>query len=217
LTALHVIRWTDVTPEPWRNGGGSTRELLRWTAPHLGHRAPSREPPDWDVRVSVADIEKDGPFSSFEGVDRGFAVLEGPGVILGLGAQPQQLTPQDPPLCFAGEQAPSCQLVNGATRDLNLMVRRERGCLHMQKATPGSWWGHPPEHSAGKAAPRMPWKAIFCWQPARVLTSKGPIDVPPGSLAWQAREASEREEPWQLDLQTPADARVFWLGWEARP
>jgi environmental stress-induced protein Ves len=41
---------------PWKNGGGVTRELLAW--PGGG---------DWQVRISVAEIEADGPFSSFPG------------------------------------------------------------------------------------------------------------------------------------------------------
>jgi environmental stress-induced protein Ves len=35
------------------------------------------------VRLSVADIERDGPFSAFAGLIRWFAVLSGAGVLLG--------------------------------------------------------------------------------------------------------------------------------------
>ena len=63
--------WPTTPPQPWRNGGGVTRELLAW--PDGG---------DWRVRVSVADIDADGPFSAFPGVERWFAVLEGAGVAL---------------------------------------------------------------------------------------------------------------------------------------
>jgi hypothetical protein len=52
--SLEVISVYEVMPQPWRNGGGLTRELWTW---------PSAE--GWWVRVSVADIEKDGPFSTF--------------------------------------------------------------------------------------------------------------------------------------------------------
>ncbi|MFG5407966.1 HutD family protein [Piscinibacter sakaiensis] len=39
--------------QPWRNGGGHTRELWTW---------PADGP--WQARLSVADIAADGPFSA---------------------------------------------------------------------------------------------------------------------------------------------------------
>ena len=64
---------------PWKNGGGTTRELLSW-------------PPgvaDWHWRISVAQVETEGPFSRFDGVQRWFAVLDGEGVELALGQGPE--------------------------------------------------------------------------------------------------------------------------------
>ena len=69
--APRIVHIDDVRAQPWKNGGGLTRELLAW---------PSRDA--WSVRVSVADIERDGPFSPFPGVERWFTVLEGAGVVL---------------------------------------------------------------------------------------------------------------------------------------
>jgi environmental stress-induced protein Ves len=37
------------------------------------------------LRISVAEITRDGPFSAFAGVQRWFAVLEGAGVMLRAG------------------------------------------------------------------------------------------------------------------------------------
>ena len=70
-SALKHVRVVDTAPQAWRNGGGSTRELLAWPAGA-----------DWRVRVSVAEIGADGPFSAFDGVERWFAVLSGAGVVL---------------------------------------------------------------------------------------------------------------------------------------
>ena len=61
--SFQCIAQADVMPQAWRNGGGQTRELLAW--PHGA---------DWSVRISLADIEADGPFSPFPGVQRWFAV-----------------------------------------------------------------------------------------------------------------------------------------------
>ena len=38
-----------VAPQPWRNGGGRTRELLAW---------PDAQA--WSVRISLAEIEAEG-------------------------------------------------------------------------------------------------------------------------------------------------------------
>ena len=115
------IQWVDaasVAPQAWRNGGGQTRELLAW-------------PPgaDWRVRISRADIESDGPFSAFPGVDRWFTVLQGAGVELTFADAVHQLTPGDAPLRFDGAAAPGCRLLDGATQDLNLMLRQGRGVM----------------------------------------------------------------------------------------
>ena len=66
VRAIHV---DEVAPQRWRNGGGFTRELLAWPAVEA-----------WRLRVSVAEVESDGPFSSFPAVERWFAVLDGNGV-----------------------------------------------------------------------------------------------------------------------------------------
>lgn len=60
----HLVRVSDVAPQRWRNGGGVTRELLSRPAGN-----------SWQVRVSVADIDADGPFSPFPGVERWFSVV----------------------------------------------------------------------------------------------------------------------------------------------
>jgi environmental stress-induced protein Ves len=119
---MNSVRLVDCPWVPWRNGGGRTRELLAW---------PTRE--DWLVRVSVAEIESDGPFSAFEGVDRCFAVLAGAGVVLSLPRGEVRLHAGDPALAFPGEAAPLCRLIAGPTRDLNLMTRRLAGRGSMQR------------------------------------------------------------------------------------
>ena len=106
------------TPQRWRNGGGWTRELLAW--PDAG---------DWRVRVSVADIESDGPFSSFPGVQRFFAVLDGAGVELTIDGVAQRVKRDEEAVRFAGSAQTSCRLLDGPIRDLNLMVRSAQGAM----------------------------------------------------------------------------------------
>lgn len=122
-----IVRAEETAPQPWRNGGGQTRELLAW-------------PPggDWQVRISRADIEADGPFSAFPGVQRWFVVLEGAGVALHFADGQKQLHCGDAPFEFDGEAAPLCTLLDGPTQDLNLMVRKGQGRL--QSVTAGKSW-----------------------------------------------------------------------------
>ncbi|HVZ44351.1 MAG TPA: HutD family protein [Ramlibacter sp.] len=110
------IDWQVVEPDevertPWRNGRGTTRELLAW---------PHRE--EWRVRVSVADIGQDGPFSRYMGAERWFSVLEGAGVALKVGGGTQLLTPDSEPFRFLGSADAHCSLLRGPTIDMNLMA-----------------------------------------------------------------------------------------------
>jgi len=132
---VNVVYAHDCPLVPWRNGGGRTRELLAW---------PRTD--DWLVRVSVAEIEADGPFSSFPDVERCFAVLNGAGVVLSLPQGEVRVTALDAAVSFAGEAAPMCRLIDGPTQDLNLMLRRGAGRASMHR-TPG----------VGQR-----WRAVFC-------------------------------------------------------
>ncbi len=109
--SLHLIDAHSVAPQAWRNDGGQTRELLVW--PAIG---------TWQLRISRADIDRDGPFSAFTGVARWFAVLNGAGVRLQFGPTLHELRPGDAVLSFDGAHAPDCRLINGPTQDLNLMT-----------------------------------------------------------------------------------------------
>ena len=113
-----IVSLATLTPQPWRNGGGRTRELYAW-------------PPggEWRARISVADVTRDGPFSSYPGVTRWFAVVDGAGVELAFANEAVRLLRDAPPLRFDGGEAPECRLVDGPTRDLNLMLRGIDGAI----------------------------------------------------------------------------------------
>ena len=110
-----VVHLKDVTPTPWRNGGGTTRELLAW---------PQAD--KWQWRASVAEVTEAGPFSSFAGVQRWFAVLGGDGVCLTVDSYMHMLLKGEAPLAFDGVAQTSCELLGGPTRDFNLMVQAGR-------------------------------------------------------------------------------------------
>jgi len=115
-----IVSVKNVMRQRWKNGGGWTRELLAWPTPS-----------DWILRVSIADIEVDGPFSSFPGIDRWLGVISGNGLCL----YEYEVRPGDELLHFDGGLGPECVLINGPTRDFNLMHRRGAGRVQVQDAS----------------------------------------------------------------------------------
>jgi environmental stress-induced protein Ves len=112
-----VLWAADRLATPWKNGGGVTREIAAWP--------PGAGLDRFDWRVSQADVTMAGPFSRFEGVDRTLLILDGPGLVLRVGAQDVSvLTPSSPPLTFPGGAEAFADLVDGPVRDLNVMIRR---------------------------------------------------------------------------------------------
>lgn len=103
--------------ERWRNGFGWTREILR--SPEAGD--------DWDWRLSIAEIEQDGPFSAFPGIERELVLLHGHGVRLRFDdGEVREVLPPHGRVRFAGERTARGELVDGFTHDFNLMWRRDR-------------------------------------------------------------------------------------------
>jgi environmental stress-induced protein Ves len=149
-----------VQPVAWRNGGGLTRELLAWPDARA-----------WQVRVSVAEIERDGPFSGFPGVERWFAVLKGAGVELDFAGRRVRLTRNDAPLRFDGAAAPGCRLLDGPTRDLNLMLRGVPGSLQLVDDT-GDW------------APASTAAGLFTAVAGTCTADGAEHDVPAYALLW---------------------------------
>ncbi len=114
---LRLIPAHEYRRERWRNGFGWTREIMR--TPEAGDT--------WDWRLSIAEIERDAPFSTFEGVDRELVLLHGNGVRLRFDdGDVRDVEPPHGRLRFAGERAVSGELIDGATHDFNLMWRRDR-------------------------------------------------------------------------------------------
>ncbi|MFJ8863792.1 HutD family protein [Streptomyces sp. NPDC102451] len=111
-----ILRAEDRAPTPWKNGGGMTTEVT--THP------PGAGNEDFEWRVSVADVARDGSFSSFPGVDRIITVVDGPGMTLTLdGTKPTMGEPFEP-FAFSGEAVTECQLMGEPVVAFNVMVRR---------------------------------------------------------------------------------------------
>lgn len=185
-SSLHIVRPDDVALTRWRNGGGWTRELLAWPADA------------WIVRVSVADIEADGPFSTFPGVERWFAVLDGDGVAMAHDAGPWiRLAAGDAIHRFRGDESTFCRLLGGATRDFNLMVRRDAGAASVT------------DLPAGRAI-TSDWSGCFAATPVRVRLAGTPDwqALPAHALAWTTSpsrleiDAGPDSRGWRIDVGT---------------
>lgn len=115
---LHRFQCDQLAVTPWKNGGGSTREIACWPqGAGMG---------DFGWRVSIATIAAAGPFSVFEGVDRSIMLLDGDGARLrsGDGQIDHRLDRPCQPFAFSGDAAIDCTLLGGASSDFNVMTRR---------------------------------------------------------------------------------------------
>ena len=179
------------TPAPWKNGGGVTRELLRLPAPG---KDGSKD--DWTLRISVADIDADGPFSPFPGITRWFAVLEGAGVRLAFPDRALDVRRGDTPLRFDGDDAPGCALLDGPTRDLNVMVRSDRADSLVTPAT-----------FLDEAGPgNSPGFGFFSLQPVALHGAGAvPVEMRALSLAW-CESPFDASRPWSVEPLHDASA-----------
>ena len=116
----HIIRFADLRPERWRNGGGTTIEIASGPA---GAPGTARAADDWGWRLSIADVERAGDFSAFEGRERVLTVVEGELMVLTVDGREHGLE-RFRPFRFDGGAPASAVLPTGSIRDLGLITRR---------------------------------------------------------------------------------------------
>lgn len=110
-----LVRASALTPSPWPNGRGVTRDVVRHETASGGI--------DW--LVSIADLEEDAAFSHFPGIDRVFTLVAGGPVDLTLGDDPPMRCHLLAPSCFPGDRPTTCTMRGiGPSRALNLFVDR---------------------------------------------------------------------------------------------
>lgn len=115
---MKIVPFAELKAVPWKNGLGITREIV------VEPRGATTD--DFTWRVSIADVDTASPFSRFPGIDRTIVLLEGDGFTMTMdGTREHALTTVCLPFAFAGEAAVEVTLAGGATRDFNLMVRRD--------------------------------------------------------------------------------------------
>ncbi|MEU7386927.1 HutD/Ves family protein [Streptomyces tanashiensis] len=122
---MHQFDVESLVAGRWRNGGGATREIVSW--PVGGE--------EFEWRASVADIDRDGPFSAFPGVDRTFTLVAGDGVRLSAPRLFDRTARAGEPLAFPGDLELAAELRGGACRAFNIMVRRGRRAARVDRVT----------------------------------------------------------------------------------
>jgi environmental stress-induced protein Ves len=115
MPRLALVTMGEQRRMPWRNGGGTTAEVL------------SEQGPDGGLlwRLSIAEVAASGPFSDFAGYERHILLLAGDGFVLRFAGGPAcRLDRPLEPFTFDGGRPVDCELLGGPVRDLNLMVAR---------------------------------------------------------------------------------------------
>ena len=110
MSQLRVLRAQDYPRMPWKNGGGFTEEITRDSGEGLD---------GFGWRLSIADIEDSGGFSTFAGYQRIITVLQGDGMRLVVDGQASRPLLACDAFAFSGESQVSCRLLGGAIRDFN--------------------------------------------------------------------------------------------------
>ena len=176
---LQFFDLANMPATPWKNGGGSTRELVCW--PPATAAAGGMDSFGW--RVSVATIAAPGPFSAFAGVDRQIMLLGGDGVQLTSSGWQHTLAERWQPFAFSGDEAVDCTMLGGISTDFNLMLRRGvwDGTLQVVRSEP------PPTGAGLCMVLQGRWQTVQAGQAARVLTA--------GQGAWWLDAALQRLQP----------------------
>ena len=122
-----ILRAAERLAVPWKNGGGLTREV----AVH----PPGSDLGNFDWRVSIAEVHRGGPFSSFPGVDRHMAVISGVLTLSVAGREPLTLSDDSPCVSFPGDVPASAEPQQAPVTDLNVMTRRGRFSARLRRGS----------------------------------------------------------------------------------
>jgi environmental stress-induced protein Ves len=108
-----IIRYREHQLVPWKNGQGFTRVVAADKSGAL----------DWLWRLSIAAVDRDGPFSNFCGYDRVIMLLQGEGMTLDFGDHAPAATLDSPfqPFAFNGGWPCNARLIGGPLTDFNII------------------------------------------------------------------------------------------------
>lgn len=113
---MNFFDLTTIPSTPWKNGGGSTQELACWP--------PGADMNSFEWRVSLATVDRPGPFSVFPAIDRQIMLLGGDGLHLRSAGWEHALDQRWQPFAFSGDDVVDGAMLGGTSKDFNLMLRR---------------------------------------------------------------------------------------------
>ncbi len=122
MSKVEILSPNTYITMPWRNGLGSTVEIMKRTIP---------DSEDFAWRISMADVVTDGPFSCFNNYDRTLLLLDGNGMTLDIRKELTNSTETislSSPLQlahFRGDDPTFATLHNGPITDFNIMTHRD--------------------------------------------------------------------------------------------
>lgn len=194
---LRAFALSALPEEPWRNGGGRTRTMATGMREPPTRAVDTDSEPPWDWRISVAAIERSGPFSSFPGVDRSSMLLGAGSIELSaVGEANLRMQRSCEVVAYRGDPAWHAEV----SRDgpplslLNVMTRRGAAQARMKTVHEDASWT---AHALAVLVIDGCWRVVDesdqdrCWTlgPGEGAFS----DAPPGWLAivrWRAERVS---------------------------
>ena len=153
----------------------------------------------WQLRISLAEVNSNGPFSLYPDVERWFTVVDGAGVRLTFDGVKHPLDASSGPLRFSGNTPVHCDLVAGPTRDLNLMAARGVGT--MLPCQSGVRWTSPLEQ-----------RGVFARRAGRwMVPGATALDLPAHTLLWLG-DAAGLEFSFDANTGDDRGPAAWWLG-----
>lgn len=172
---MRLLTAADYRRMRWKNDLGWTTEIAV---------SPAGAAADYDWRVSIAEIENDCAFSAFPGFDRSLLVLNGAGIELAFDQAPNvTLRERDRPAQFAGEWPAMCRLLDGPTRDFNVMTRRGSVSAELlHRPLVGAMWLH--------ASAQTEWLIHMLAGSAKIAGLAAPLET--GASLWLSPHSGHR-------------------------
>lgn len=162
---------------PWKNGRGMTSDVL------LFPKGAAQD--NCDIRVSVAPITADSPFSLFTGYDRQITLFKGTGLQLDFPARSISLSSLSP-VYFDNGEPPFARLVDGPVEVFNVMTRRGKWTARVETFRHNARLQVGPDEIGVIFAAEGEWNAEASGRTHKLLNSGTAIIMQPGAVTLSA-------------------------------